>query len=133
MENSINNAGQFYFFIRHIRILCNALISDNAEIMMGIETDDTINELFKSFLKIYQKGFETKMRGKDFVFESVDLLCYSLHKIGLNRGGSYRDSGWIKHKKATINQKTIYNKFLKDSITAALDHEKIKNHPRKNI
>ena len=36
--------------------------SDNVEIMMGIETDDIINELFKSFFKKYQEGLETKMR-----------------------------------------------------------------------
>ena len=60
--------------------------SDNVEIMMGIETDDIINELFESFLKKYQEGLETKMReGSNFVFESVDLLYYSLHKISLNR------------------------------------------------
>ena len=44
---------------------------------MGSETDDIIEELFKSFLKRYQ---EEKMRGSEFVFESVDLLYYSLHK-----------------------------------------------------
>ena len=42
--------------------------SDNVEIMMGIETDDIINELFKSSLKKYQEGLKTKMRGSDFVF-----------------------------------------------------------------
>ena len=48
---------------------------------MGIETDNIINELFESFLEKYQEGLETKMRGSDFVFESVDLLYYSsLHK-----------------------------------------------------
>ena len=29
---------------------------DNIEIMMGSETDDIIDELFKSFLKGYQKN-----------------------------------------------------------------------------
>ena len=79
--------------------------SDNVEIMMGIETDDIINELFKSFLKKYQEGLETEMReGSNFVFESVDLLYYSLHRIGLNRVGSYIDSpSSLKNKKAAIN------------------------------
>ena len=53
--------------------------SDNTEIMSGIETNDIINELFKSFLKRYQEGLETKMRGSNFAFESVDLLYYQLH------------------------------------------------------
>ena len=62
--------------------------SNNKEIMMGTETDDIINELFASFLKKYQEGLETKIEENNFVFESVDLLHYSLHKISLNRGGS---------------------------------------------
>ena len=107
--------------------------SDNAEIMMGIETDDIINELFEYFLKKYQKRLETKMReGNNFVFESVDLLYYSLHKIILDRGGSCTDSpDWIKHKKAIINPKSIDNECLRDPTTAALDHEKIKNDPER--
>ena len=32
------------------------------------------------------------MKGNDFVFDSVDLLRYNLHKINLNRSGSYIDS-----------------------------------------
>ena len=49
--------------------------SDNVEIMMGIETNDIIEELFKSSKK-YQEGLETKMKGSKFVFESVNLLYY---------------------------------------------------------
>ena len=80
--------------------------SDNIEIMNGIETNDIINKLFKSFLRRYQEGLETKMKGSEFIFENVDLLYYSLHKISLNRDGSYIDSpGWIKNKKETINPK----------------------------
>ena len=53
MENSINNANHFYFFFRHRRILYNALKSNNVEIMMGIETDNIIKELFKSLKERY--------------------------------------------------------------------------------
>ena len=46
------------------------------------------------------------MSGSEFVFDSIDLLPYNLHKISLNRGGSYIDSPkWLKNKKATINSK----------------------------
>ena len=63
---------------------------------MGTETNDIINELFKSFLKRYQEGLETKMKGSNFVLESVEVLYYKLHKISLNRGGSYIASPkWI--------------------------------------
>ena len=68
--------------------------------MMGIETDDIINKLFKSSLKKYQEGLETKMRGSNFVFESVDSLQYYLHRKYIKRGKSYIDSAsWIKKKK----------------------------------
>ena len=98
--------------------------SNNVKIMKGTETDDIINELFESFFKKYQEGLETKMReGSNFVFESVDLLYYSLHKISLNRGGSYIDSpDWIKNKKATINPKDKDNECFKYAITAALNY-----------
>ena len=66
--------------------------SDNITIMNGIETEDIINELFNTFRKRYQEGLETKMRGSSFTFERVDLLEYHLHKISLNRGGSYIES-----------------------------------------
>ena len=106
--------------------------SNNIEIMNGIETNDIINELFKSFLERYQEGVETKMKGSEFIFESVDLLYCSLHKISLNRGGSYMDSpDWIKNKKATINPKNKDNEWFKYVIAAALNHVKIGKDPER--
>ena len=66
--------------------------SNNIEIMSGIETNDIINELFECLLRRYQENLETKVRGSEFIFESVDLLYYIFHKISLNRGGLYIDS-----------------------------------------
>ena len=66
--------------------------SNNAKIMKGTETDGIINELFESFLKKYQEESETKMKGSNFIFKSVDLLHCSLHKISLSNGRSYIDS-----------------------------------------
>ena len=40
----------------------------------------------------YQKGLEESMRGSKFVYDSINSLHYRLHKISLNRGGSYTDS-----------------------------------------
>ena len=51
-----------------------------------------IEELFNFPLQIYQKGLEEKMIGSEFVYDSIDLLYYKLHRISLNRGGSYVDS-----------------------------------------
>ena len=74
--------------------------------MNGIETDDIINELFESFLKRYEKLEPRIRKGGNFVFESADLLNYSLHKISLNRGGSYIDSpSWLKKKKSNNKSK----------------------------
>ena len=54
--------------------------------MNGIATSDTINERIGSFVKRYQEGWETKMKGSIYTFERIDLLEYHLHKISLNRG-----------------------------------------------
>ena len=77
--------------------------SDNIEIMMGSETDEIIEELFKSFS---EEGLEESMKGSHFIFDRVDVLYYNLNKISLNGGGSYIDSPeWLKNKRVTINPK----------------------------
>ena len=46
------------------------------------------------------------MKGSEPIFDSIDLLFYKLHKISLNRGGSYTDSlKWLKNKAAKIKHK----------------------------
>ena len=54
------------------------------------------------------------MKGSEFVFNYVHLLCYKCHKINLNRGGTHIGSPeWIQNNKATINPsiKKITNVF----------------------
>ena len=102
------------------------------EIMMGSETDEIIEELFESLLQGHQKGLEESMRRSEFVFDSVDLLYYELHKSSLNRGGSYIDSPkWLKNKKETINPKNNDKKCFQYPVTVALNHEQIKSHLEK--
>ena len=86
----------------------------------------------KKFFRRYQEALETKMKGSSFIFERVDSLYYHLHKISLNRAGSYIDSPkWLKTKGATINPKNKNNECFKYAITVALNHEKIeKNRER---
>ena len=97
---------------------------DNTEFMMGNERDEIIDELFESLLQRYQEGLEESVKGSEFVFDSIDLLYYKLHKISLNRGGSYIDSTeWLKNKKATINPKNNDGKYFQFAITEALNHE----------
>ena len=89
--------------------------SDNIVIIIGYETDKIIEKLFKSLLERYQQGLEEKMReGSNYVLDNVDLLHYRLHKICLNRGGSYIGSPkWLKNKKKqqTIQKIMMANVF----------------------
>ena len=77
--------------------------SNNVSIMQGTDTNDIIKELFRSFLHNYQQELKN-IKGNVFVFESVDLLDYKLHRVRLKRGGSYiKSPKWLLHKGATIN------------------------------
>ena len=80
-------------------------------------------------MRKYQKRLEEKMWGYEFIFDSVDLLYYNLHKISLNRGESYVDSPkWSKNKKAAINPKNNDVKCFQYAITAPLNYEQIKSY-----
>ena len=98
--------------------------SDNIEIMMGSETHEIIEELFKYLLQRYQEG-EESMKGSKFIFDSINLLHYQLQKTSLKRtGSSYIDSPkWLKNKKATINPKNNDNNCFQYALTVALNHK----------
>ena len=72
------------------------------------------------------------MRGSEFVFDSVDLLHYNLHKINLNRIRSYIDyPEQIKNKKANINPKNNDDKCFQYALAVALNYQKnLKNLQR---
>ena len=56
----------------------------------------------------------------NFVFESVGLLSYHIHKTSLKRGNSYiKSPEWIANKKATINPKNEDDKCFRYSIIVA--------------
>ena len=84
------------------------------------------------FLNNYQQEEIILRKGSDFVFESVDLLSYNFHKISLKREKSYKKSPeWVINKRATINPKNKDNKCFQYSITVALNHQNIENHPER--
>ena len=113
---SFNDAGEIPTFF---------VWSDNEEIRSGNETDDIIKRLLKSFLTNYQNEEKILRNGSNFVFESVDLLSYHIHKTNLKRGKSYiKSPEWILNKRATINPKNKDNKCFQYSITVALNHQK---------
>ena len=108
--------------------------SDNVSIMQGSDTNDIIREIFRSFLHNYQE--ELKMiKGSDFVFESVDLMDYKLHRVCLNRGGSYiKSPEWLENKKATINPKNKNDdECLWWSTISALNYNEIMKKEFENI
>ena len=108
--------------------------SDNVSIMQGKDTYDIIREIFRSFLHNYQE--ELKMiKGSDFVFESVDLLDYKLHRVRLKRGGSYiKSPKWLENKKAVINPKNENDdECLRWSIICALNYNEIIKKEFENI
>ena len=107
--------------------------SNNVQIMIGIETDEIIKNLFESFLQKYQEGLEESMRGSEFVYDSVDVLYYNLNKVSLSRGGSDIDSPKrLKNKGATINpQNKKDDKCFQYAATVAINHEQIKDHPER--
>ena len=107
--------------------------SDNTEIMIGSDTNEVIEDLFKSLLQRYQENLEEKMRGSEFGFDGVNALYYDLNKTNLNRGGSHMESQkWISAKKSTINPKNKKDdKCFQYALTVASNHEKIKDNPER--
>ena len=106
--------------------------SDNEEFMNGSDTDEIIEGLFESFLKIYEEYLQEKMKGSDFEFDGVNFLYYDFNKISINRGGSYIDSPqWLKNKKSTINPINDDYKCFQYSATLALNIDKIGKNPQR--
>ena len=106
--------------------------SSNVKVMIGTETDEIIEELFKSFLQKYQEGLEESMRGSEFVYDRVDALYCNLNKISLSGDGSYIDfPKCLKNKKVTIDPKNNDDKFFQYALTVALNYEQIKKGPPK--
>ena len=80
--------------------------SGNEEIRLGNETDEIIKRLINYFLNNYQKEELILRNGSNFVFESVGLLPYHIHKTRLKRRNSYiKSPEWVASKKAITNPK----------------------------
>ena len=106
--------------------------SNNEEIRLRNETDDIIKGLINSFLNKYQNEKIILRNGSNFVFESIGLLSYHIHKTILRRENSYiKSPEWIANKKTTINPKNEENRCFEYSIVVALHHKEIKNHPER--
>ena len=75
------------------------------------------------------------IKRNDFVFESVDLLDYKLHRVRLNRGGSYiKSPKWLENKKTVINLKNENDdECLRWSIIFVLNYNEIMKKYFENI
>ena len=72
------------------------------------------------------------MRGGDFIYDSVQLIYCTCHRIKFKRGGSYIDSSdWIKKKKSTTNPKNSDNACFQYVVTVALNYHKTESHPKR--
>ena len=92
--------------------------------MMGSETDEIVKQFFESLLQRYQEGLEKSMKISEFVFDSVDVFCYNLDKISLNRGESDIDSPErLKNKKSTINYEHNDDKSFQYAVAVGLNHK----------
>ena len=49
------------------------------EIMIGSQTNEVIEKLFKSLLQRYQEGLEESMKASEFAFDGVNALYYDLN------------------------------------------------------
>ena len=108
--------------------------SDNEEFMNGSDTNEIMKGLFKSFLQKYEENLQEKMKGLDFEFDGVNFLYYDFNKISIKRGGSYIDSPkWLKDKKSTINPINNDYKCFQYAVNLALNLDKIRKKPTKNI
>ena len=70
-----------------------------------------------------------------FVFQSVELMGYKLHRVRLKRGESYiKSPEWLANKKATINPKNKNDdECLQWSTISALYYNEIMKKQFENI
>ena len=69
-------------------------------------SNDVIDKLCKSLRSRYQENLQASMNGRDFIFDSAQLMYYKSHKVNFIRGGSYIDSpDWIKKNNNNKSEK----------------------------
>ena len=92
--------------------------SNNKEIKINDKADEVIENFLKSLLNRYHINLELSMRGSNFIFDCVHLLCYKYYRINPKCGGFiYRSTV------NPINKK--YNKYFQYVVTVALNHQEI--------
>ena len=75
------------------------------------------------------------IKGSKFVFESVELMHYKLHRAHLRRGGSYiKSPEWLLHKGVAIKPKNKNDDgCLRWSTISSLNYNEIMKKEFENI
>ena len=103
---------------------------------MGSDTNETIDELFNTLLKRFQKAIvASQINRSKFTNESVILLYYYFQKISIRRAESYiKSPDWLVNKGVTINPKNEKdNKCFQWSTISGLNYNKINEKDLKKI
>ena len=88
--------------------------SNNIKFTSYNDANGVVDELSESLHSRYQGNLQTTMRGSDFIFDPIQLMCCKCHTLNFKRGSSYIDSpAWIIEEKATINPKNMDDKCFK--------------------
>ena len=102
------------------------------EFMSGSETEEIVEELYRSLLQNYLDNLQEKMRGSDFIFNGVNCFYYDFNRISISKSGSYIESPkWLKDKKSAVNQKNNDHKCFEYAATLALNFDKITSYPER--
>ena len=62
--------------------------SNNIKFTTYNDVSEVVDELFDSFRSKCHENLEKSMRESDYIFDSVQLMCYKCHKVNFRRGGS---------------------------------------------
>ena len=108
--------------------------SDNVKVMWGSNINNIIKERFESFLHNFHEELKI-ISESEYIFESIELMDFKLHRMRLRRGGSYiKSPEWLLHKGATINPKNENDdKCLQWSTISALNYSEITKKGFENI
>ena len=62
--------------------------SNNIKFTPYNDVSEVVDELFDSLRSKYHENLEKSMGESDYIFDSVQLMCYKCHKVNFRCGGS---------------------------------------------
>ena len=82
--------------------------SDNIKFKPYSDANNVIDKLFKTLRSKFQVNLITSVRGSDFIFDSVQLMCYKCHRVKFIAGGLHLVSSYRIKKKKSNNKSKKY-------------------------